>query len=405
MARARRRSGPRAPRLPRRPQPGAAAVVGPTLDLDAARILEGARFHFLMRNPFLGVLALGMPWTESKTVRSIACDGRVLYYRPDFVRSAPPMRLEGHFLHVLLHWALGHPWRGEGREARRWQSASDLSLVPLFLRSAYDYREILPLKASVDLARDRSTEEIYTLLPPPEENPPEDATVADVAECWQEPSGEASSGRDLQERWRDRIVQAAQSMAYTGEGREAAEEVLASIGRPRLHWRSELVRFLQRAYAQDYSWIPPNRRHLSAGVILPGTRTRSVGTLAIVIDTSGSIDPASARAFLSEVQGIADLVGGSGRLVVLEADDAVRSVREIRPGVPVPLEFHGRGGTDFRPAFEWASRSGTIRPTGLVYLTDGQGTFPERTPPFPVLWVMPQPLRVPFGAVVALPGL
>ncbi len=405
MARARRRSGPRAARPSRGPGSPLAAPVEPTLDLEAARILEGARFHFLMRNPFLGVLALGIPWKESRTVRSIACDGRVLHYRPDFVRTAPPMRLEGHFLHVLLHWALGHPWRGEGRDARKWQSASDLSLVPLFLRSAYDYREVLPLKASVDLARDRSTEEIYALLPPPEENPPEDAIVADIAECWQEPSGEASSGRDLRERWRDRIVLAAQSMAYTGEGREAAEEILASIGRPQLYWRSELVRFLQRAYAQDYSWIPPSRRYLSAGLILPGTRTRSVGTLAIAIDTSGSIDPAGARAFLSEVQGIADLVGGSGRLVVVEADDAVRSVREIRPGIPVPLEFHGRGGTDFRPAFEWASRSGTIRPTGLVYLTDGQGTFPERTPAFPVLWVMPRPVRVPFGAVVALPGL
>ena len=405
MARARRRSGPRAARPSRGPGSPLAAPVEPTLDLEAARILEGARFHFLMRNPFLGVLALGIPWKESRTVRSIACDGRVLHYRPDFVRTAPPMRLEGHFLHVLLHWALGHPWRGEGRDARKWQSASDLSLVPLFLRSAYDYREVLPLKASVDLARDRSAEEIYALLPPPEENPPEDAIVADIAECWQEPSGEASSGRDLRERWRDRIVLAAQSMAYTGEGREAAEEILASIGRPQLYWRSELVRFLQRAYAQDYSWIPPSRRYLSVGLILPGTRTRSVGTLAIAIDTSGSIDPAGARAFLSEVQGIADLVGGSGRLVVIEADDAVRAVRDLRPGVPVPLEFHGRGGTDFRPAFEWAARTGSIAPTGLVYLTDGQGTFPDRAPPFPVLWVMPQAIGVPFGAVVTLPGL
>ncbi len=405
MARTRRRYGPRAARPSRGPGSPLAAPVEPTLDLEAARILEGARFHFLMRNPFLGVLALGIPWKESRTVRSIACDGRVLHYRPDFVRTAPPMRLEGHFLHVLLHWALGHPWRGEGRDARKWQSASDLSLVPLFLRSAYDYREVLPLKASVDLARDRSAEEIYALLPPPEENPPEDAIVADVAECWQEPSGEASSGRDLRERWRDRIVLAAHSMAYTGEGREAAGEILASIGRPQLYWRSELVRFLQRAYAQDYSWIPPSRRYLSVGLILPGTRTRSVGTLAIAIDTSGSIDPAGARAFLSEVQGIADLVGGSGRLVVVEADDAVRSVREIRPGIPVPLEFHGRGGTDFRPAFEWAARTGSIAPTGLVYLTDGQGTFPDRAPPFPVLWVMPHAIGVPFGAVVTLPWL
>ncbi|MFZ0699732.1 MAG: VWA-like domain-containing protein [Thermoplasmata archaeon] len=70
---------------------------------------------------------------------------------------------------------------------------------------------------------------------------------------------------------------------------------------------------------------------------------------------------------------------------------------------PARVPWEGRH--EFSPAFEWASSLGTIRPTGLVYLTDGRRTFPEREPPIPVFWVMPQTVRVPFGAVVTLPGL
>jgi len=66
------------------------------------------------------------------------------------------------------------------------------------------------------------------------------------------------------------------------------------------------------------------------------------------------------------------------------------------------VEFVGRGGTDFRPVFEWVddtlSRNEGL-PDLVAYLTDGFGPFPKVAPPYPVVWLMPEGSEVvpPFG--------
>lgn len=366
--------------------------------------LRQARTRFLTRNPFLGVVLLDLPPEERVTVRSLTSDGRRIYYNPEFVRRAPLGQLEGHLLHVVLHWALGHAWRGQGRDLRRWRSASDLALVPLFLRSAYDYSSILPLKASAELGRGRSVEEVYAILPESEGEPTEmESSVADVEECWQEPAGETAAQVDLARRWRERLVRAAQAAESSGRDIEVAEEVLTALGRPTVDWRDRLRRFVQRTYAADYSWIPPNRRYLYRGIYLPGTRSRQVGDLVVAVDTSGSIDPAVAARFLGEVSAMREMVGGSGRLFLMLADDEIRYAEELRPGVDLPRALKGRGNTDFRPVFERVEAA-QLRPTGVVYLTDGDGEFPERRPNVPVLWVLPANVHVPWGEKVILPN-
>lgn len=193
-------------------------------------------------------------------------------------------------------------------------------------------------------------------------------------------------------------------MAAGGEGGAFGDEVLSALEAPRIDWRGRLTMFLQRTQASDYSWVPPNRRYLHRRIYLPGTRSRHLGDLVVALDTSGSIDPDVARAFLAEVGQLAQMVGGSGRLLLLQVDDEVRDVREIGPGSPLPETIRGRGGTSFRPAFEYLAAHSEIQPSGLLYLTDGDGSFPELPPPYPVLWVLVGPARVPFGASVVLPN-
>mgnify|MGYP000547399591 CR=1 FL=1 len=58
------------------------------------------------------------------------------------------------------------------------------------------------------------------------------------------------------------------------------------------------------------------------------------------------------------------------------------------------VELCGFGGTDFRPVFEYVD--GLIRRhefqdlKGLIYFTDGQGTFPERMPDYQTAFVFIQ---------------
>jgi predicted metal-dependent peptidase len=67
----------------------------------------------------------------------------------------------------------------------------------------------------------------------------------------------------------------------------------------------------------------------------------------------------------------------------------------------LPEEISGGGGTDFRPVFDWVEQD-RISPDLLVYFTDAQGRFPEREPPYPVIWLVKGKSRVPFGDRIQL---
>jgi predicted metal-dependent peptidase len=66
-----------------------------------------------------------------------------------------------------------------------------------------------------------------------------------------------------------------------------------------------------------------------------------------------------------------------------------------------PEALAGGGSTRFAPVFEWVARE-PLAPDALVYFTDGLAEFPERPPPYPVLWVVSGQAQVPWGTRVQL---
>ena len=84
-------------------------------------------------------------------------------------------------------------------------------------------------------------------------------------------------------------------------------------------------------------------------------------------------------------------------ILIIECDDQVQE--EIRLKDPEELKryaegFHIRGGfgTDFRPVFrrlEEMKKAGMLRNLkGLMYFTDGYGTFPEKPPSWETAFVL-----------------
>ena len=64
----------------------------------------------------------------------------------------------------------------------------------------------------------------------------------------------------------------------------------------------------------------------------------------------------------------------------------------------IPRKMLGRGGTDFRPPFQFVEDK-SLDISTLVYFTDGMGTFPEE-PPYPTAWVMTTDVEPPFGEII-----
>lgn len=145
---------------------------------------------------------------------------------------------------------------------------------------------------------------------------------------------------------------------------------------------------------------PPNRRYIASGLYLPSFERAGVGPIVIAVDTSGSIGHRELDQFAGEISAISEEVRPEA-IHVVYCDAAVQSAQHFGPSEPVHLEPKGRGGTDFRPGFEWAQQS-NIAPVCLIYLTDlGCDSYPD-IPEYPVLWVSDSRRTAPFGETIQI---
>jgi predicted metal-dependent peptidase len=128
--------------------------------------------------------------------------------------------------------------------------------------------------------------------------------------------------------------------------------------------------------------------------------SEGVGEICIAVDCSGSINDRQLGLFEAEIRSI--LAGQQARLVhALYFDTEVQKYETFEAGQPVKLTPIGGGGTDFQPCFSWVADRG-IQPQTMVFLTDLWGRFPEKAPPYPVLWASTDARQAPFGQVIPM---
>lgn len=119
---------------------------------------------------------------------------------------------------------------------------------------------------------------------------------------------------------------------------------------------------------------------------------KNIRDLVIAIDTSGSTDGELVKKFVDksfEILGNNDVLGTKFNIRVIQCDAEIQedTVLKNREDVDVflqNLEIKGLGGTDFRPVFHYINeliRKKELRNLrGLLYFTDGKGTYPKRKP-------------------------
>ena len=128
----------------------------------------------------------------------------------------------------------------------------------------------------------------------------------------------------------------------------------------------------------------------------------------IAIDTSGSVLGEQIRDFISQTFAVLrqpDFFCGQSRIHVIQCDAKIQEVTLIEgaggtDGLRETFDVKGFGGTDFVPVFEHIAREreeGRMeRPQGLLYFTDGLGTYPEHEPDYPVAFLLrKQAYRLP----------
>jgi len=399
--------------------------------LTAEQKLVRARTQLLLNHPFFGTLCVRLKLVPGP-VPTMATDGRRIVYNPAFVEELKPAELEGVLAHEVLHCALAHHCRRGQREPELWNEAADYAVNPILLASEV----VLPAGVLVDPAfADLSAEEIYARLmkmrqnggapdsthapsgagagasgpgptagSPPSEPPqaPRPGAVGEVIDAVGEDGKTASQAeRQRQEReWSIAAEQAMRSAKACGNEPAGVERALEEVRNGKVDWRSVLRDFISASHPSDYSWTPPNRRHLSRGLYLPSVVRSGVGEIVIAVDTSSSIGAEELDQFAAEITAIADEVQPD-RILVVYCDASVQSIQEFTPPEPVVLSPKGGGGTDFRPPFEWVAEHG-VMPSCLIYLTDlCCRSYPE-PPEYPVLWVTDSQRTAAFGETLRI---
>ena len=190
-----------------------------------------------------------------------------------------------------------------------------------------------------------------------------------------------------EQAWDEAMHQAASLASAEGKLPGSIRETVHGAHDARLDWRALLRRHLADAAKSDYSWSAPNHRLIDSGLYLPSLRAEGMDTLAVIIDTSGSLPTETLAEFWTELRGLAAEIQPE-RVFLVQVDTQVRHTAEYTAfDLPEEIEIHGRGGTNFRPGFAWLEEQG-IKPTVCLYFTDMEcSRYPETEPDFPVLWI------------------
>jgi len=365
-----------------------------------------AKSALMLDSPFFATLSLRL-----KTVADLTCphcmgtDGVRLVINPTLTAELPKEEIVGVICHEDMHVATGHPFRMEQRKPFKWNMAADYAINPIVLDAGFKLPKGVLLKEEF---RNQCAEWIYDRLP--------DKNGDDGDKDWNyggiiQPTGESgeklspSEMQSMEMKWQLAVRQAAQIAKSQGRLPGGLEQFLDDLLDPVVPWKEVLARFLLTNARNDYTWRKPNSRYTQFGLYLPTLESPSLPTVVWLIDSSGSRDDEQLRSDLAEAASV--LRTYQTTLIIIQVDAAVQKVDTIATEDIADLKFFkvkGRGGTDFRPGFEWLTENG-IEPCCAIYMTDGEcNSFPE-PPDFPVLWGLtsnPYHWYPPFGESIQI---
>ena len=433
------------------------------------RVLR-ARLQLMLDRPFLASAVARLPLVEMPAeswCQTAATDGFRILWNPKFFADLADHEIAGVLAHEVMHVVLGHIERRGARQPELWNQAIDHATNLLLL----EHGVVLPKMRLADVRyRDMTAEQIYiALLTRPLPLRPVLRVVAPAISATArrprignrrrairdnsepltaagDPTRDADALKDevvsrgfddhldpgdprldglmqatrpspmelarirhgLQHDMREELARSSPQGMVPGEFVEAA------IKAERAHtpWQVLLARCFGGFRRDDYRLLPPSRRHLWRGVYLPSVGVPGPRLVVCAIDTSGSIGGKLAARFLAEVHALRS--SAHCCIKVVQCDARITKVStfeswETPSNLALDEKLIGRGGTDFRPVFEWISSEVVPRegaPDLLAYLTDGFGTMPSAVPIYPTVWLVPEGSKaiVPFGVRIELPA-
>ena len=383
------------------------------------RSMEQDRQKLLMRQPFIGMVLMHLDFVPVTSGCRTACtDGSRVFMNCKFYAQLDLEERLFVLAHETWHCVLLHFARLQNRNPEKFNIATDLEIHFILQKEKMREPFVLPHDPNWD---GLSAEEIYEKLGKSKKRPPDPGCCSKGFEgncedgksfdehIYKNGSGTEGAAQEINaggageadpdfapqvdaqsvEKMRQIIIQSAQTIERT-QGRMPGflQSIIEKLRKPELNWKELLKQFVTSCYGGSRRWLPPARRYVGMGLYLQSRRNEKFNAV-MAIDTSGSTT-GDLPQFFAELSNLLKSFGNY-ELTVIQCDFKIQHIDKFSGDNPLPGNYqwasYGHGGTSFISPFEYVKKH-KLRPDIFIYLTDGYGNAPEKTPNFPVLWVL-----------------
>lgn len=384
--------------------------------------LSKAKTSLILDHPFIGTIALNMPFVISKTVPipghgdvpmpTAATDGKAVYFNPDFIAPLSDNQLLFLVAHECLHPMLEHNFRRGGRDKWKFNQAADFVINQLLVDDEIGGKNaagFIPggcLDKGIYDKGQGTTEGIYNILPDP---PEQEKNYVGMGGKGMKPldqiidgggGGSQAEAELMAAEWQVKVAQASQAAKMMGKMSANMQRLVDSVLKPKVDWRDVLRKFVEKVKTDNRSFARPNRRFISQGLVLPTVTGEALGEMAFAIDCSGSIDQDTINQFSAEIHAVKE-EGNPTKIHLIYFDSAVCHYEVFGRDDDLHVEMHGGGGTAFSPVFRYMEKN-QIEPVACIFLTDLCCNDFGPVPEYPVLWVSTMEGTAPWGEIVLM---
>ena len=414
----------------------------------ASEVLNFSRQRTLVNMRFLEPAIRMLTESPSKCMRNrsygMGTDGKNLYYNPEYVLRAYQKEkgfVSRMYLHLVVHGIFRHFFVNPQIEQRKWDLACDMATEYIIESWKLDFADIsagADEKRELDRIRKNvglmNAEKIYGYLKKTKESEidrlekifrrddhsfwyPETKNRNDVIQV---KSGQVNQNREvmfsnqkLEELWKQaaKKIQVDLEIFMKSRSGETGDFLvnLKLANRKKQDYSAFLRKFTRLGEHMKINDEEFDYNFYTYGMQLYGNMpliepleykdVRVVKTFVTVIDTSGSVEEEKLRRFLEKTYQILKSGQESEDRVnfhliqcdaLVQKDVKITSEKELEQ-VMEDLTLYGRGGTDFRPAFEYIEelrKNGELTNlNGMLYFTDGMGVYPRKKPEYPVAFI------------------
>lgn len=390
-------------------------------------ILSGARNELYLNMRFLDVALSVLVFTPDNGISLAGTDGQQLYFQPESLTRLYKRgreRINRLYLHSLIHCLFGHLYHKKDREPELWNLSCDMAaeyvIDDLYMKCVHvPYgafrREWYQKLRSED--KTVTAEMIYHKLADMgidgyEYGRLKKEFLVDDHSKWDQ-AGQKQPEQQREKQWddiRDRMQTEMETFSKEAtDDLKSFSEMVRVENRKRYDYRDFLRKFSvlkeeMKVDMDSFDYIFYNYGMNLYGNMpliehLETKEEQKVEDFIIVIDTSMSCKGELVQRFLEETYSILNESESFSRKIhvhIIQCDDRIQEdvvihSREEMQEYMEHFTIKGQGGTDFRPVFTYVEelkrKKLFFKLRGLIYFTDGYGTFPVRKPEYDTAFV------------------